>query len=408
MGDSDSDNITQSEPPVDNVRDFPIRSESAPNAAEVIRVDSSQRHTTRKRHVRENVSGGSGGNSGNSGNNSDNSDSNSTNITATVSAYVPITQTRRYVHEVASERMGRVIHNPRRVAVRSLRRLHRAPTITSMDLDARYQKLLAEKEKQLNIKASKIENNNSWSSETEAIVAEVGEKAQGYVWMHNRNASYLVDWDTRYSNVEIILSILTGTSVFTTINDCQELSLVTLVTGIIIYMTAVIRAIHQNRKYPEQASAHRLAASKYSEIYHSVQKQLALYRRDRENAKDYINWITEKFDTLLLSSPGMDDPIKEEYLIKFKDVKFMHPGDLKQIEIKKETSGSGNSDKIPIHRHKHDNCSEFSSDYEMSDAGHQYNSGLHRSITLRSPMVSQSNNKVDKKMQYELARYTMR
>jgi hypothetical protein len=272
---------------------------------------------------------------------------------------------------------------------------HRSPAYA----DLRFQKLLSEKEKQLNIKSQKIENNNSWSTETEIIAAEIGEKAQGYVWMHNRNASYLTDWDTRYSNVEIILSILTGTSVFTTLNDCQDLSLVTLVTGIIIYMTAVVRAIHQNRKYPERASAHRLAGSKYSEVYHSVQRQLALYRRDRENAKDYINWITEKFDTLLLSSPGMDDNIREEYLVKFRNIKFMHPGDLKQIDIKKESpNGSNNSrdDRAALNE-----CSsaDFSSDTMMDEEMGRRT--ITRGTTLRSP-------KIDKKIQYELARYTMR
>jgi len=326
---------------------------------------------------------------------------------------------RRSIKHHSTHNKHHNIHNNKRHSRHSI---HSHASIQSES--AAMDRLLAEKDEYINVKLKKIENNNSWSGETELIAAEVGEKAQGYVWMHNRNASYLTDWDTRYSNAEIILSILTGTSVFTTINNCQELSLITLVTGIVIYMTAVVRAIHQNRKYPERASAHRLSASKYSEIYHSVQKQLALYRRDRENAKDYINWITEKFDTLLLSSPGMDDAIREEYLTKFKNVKFMHPGDLKKIGIKKE-SPDGSNESLKHYR-KPGECSsaDFSSDYDYSDDDYTANvnalmpvyngptgSGglsnstdmrrrLNRSTTLRTPDI-------DKKLQYEIARYTL-
>jgi hypothetical protein len=350
------------------------------------------------------------------------------------------------------------------------RRVNRTATISS-DKDARYQMLLDERAKQIDVKTRKIENNNSWSSETEIITQELGEKAQGYVWMHNRNATYFSDWDTRYSNVGIILSILTGTSVFTTLNDCQELSLVTMATGIIIYLTAVLRAIHQNRKYPELAAAHRLAASKYSEVYHSVQKQLALYRRDRENAKDYINWITEKSDTLLLSSPDISDAIIDEYLTKFSDVKYMRPGDMKQIGIKKEGSGESTGAKSKVSalevsalevsaldvddtsnasnassQSAHSNpiiacanmCdssySEFSSEYESIDVEKAKPRRLMRSTTMlpirtsspnhtttsiglsgldgldRVGKVDKSNkvDKVDKKIQYEMARYMMR
>jgi hypothetical protein len=231
-----------------------------------------------------------------------------------------------------------------------------------------------------------------------------------------------------------------------------------------------LRAIHQNRKYPELAAAHRLAASKYSEVYHSVQKQLALYRRDRENAKDYINWITEKSDTLLLSSPDISDAIIDEYLTKFSDVKYMRPGDMKQIGIKKEGSGestgakskvsalevsaldvddasntlsqstqSSHSDPINIARANmcDSSYSEFSSEDELTDVEKAKPRRLIRSTTMLPIRTSSPNhtttsiglsgldgldksnkvdkvskvdksNKVDKKIQYEMARYMMR
>ena len=73
----------------------------------------------------------------------------------------------------------------------------------------------------------------------------------------------------------------------------------------------------ENKKLTETAEKHKIASSKFSNIYNNIERQLSLMPENRQIAPDYHRWISQVYDTLYGSAPDIDPPIIDEYIKKF-------------------------------------------------------------------------------------------
>ena len=69
---------------------------------------------------------------------------------------------------------------------------------------------------------------------------------------------------------------------------------------------------------------HSNSVKGYSNLSHNIQKQLALDQTQRQNSKDYLEWITREFDNLEMSTPDVPS-----FIIK----KIKSPPDINLHEI---------------------------------------------------------------------------
>jgi hypothetical protein len=69
----------------------------------------------------------------------------------------------------------------------------------------------------------------------------------------------------------------------------------------------------------EVAEKHLVSAGAYSTIYHDIQQQMCMFRRDRVNATKYVTECLKQYDTLVITSPDISSRI----LMKFKNT-FMN------------------------------------------------------------------------------------
>jgi hypothetical protein len=170
-----------------------------------------------------------------------------------------------------------------------------------------------------------MEPNNGWNPELEHLIAEIEEKSWAYTWLHNSSVNYLGKWNDRLSVAGIGIDIATGTSTFATLNTCTKLFWLQLSTGIIIYAGAFIGGYMHYHRLAEKIEKHKFSASRYSSLYHSIQRERGLKPEQRQNAKDYITWVTNQYDSLLLTSPEIDDYIIKKYFLQYRDKKTSHP-----------------------------------------------------------------------------------
>jgi hypothetical protein len=160
--------------------------------------------------------------------------------------------------------------------------------------------------------------NHGWNIEIEKMLSELEDKSWGFTWMHKKSVSYFGKLDDRLSITNIIFSLVSGTSTFATLNTCTNLLFIQIGTGIVIYAAALLSAIQHFKGYAERIEKHKQAASKYSALYHSIKKERVVRPEQRQNAKDYITWITNQYDSLLLSSPDIEDDIMNLYVRQYK------------------------------------------------------------------------------------------
>lgn len=162
--------------------------------------------------------------------------------------------------------------------------------------------------------------NISWSPTIEKNILEIGEKAKGYKIMHiktSRQISYKYDW-LMYSG--IVLGPLAG--LFSGIGAMlhpEEETTFPILSACVAFISGIVVAVSKYGKFEEKSSDHRLAASKYTSLESNVRRQLALCKKDRINAGQYLDWIGNSFDDLFLASPLVSPKIYDSYVKKAKE-----------------------------------------------------------------------------------------
>lgn len=175
--------------------------------------------------------------------------------------------------------------------------------------------------------------NNAWNDKNERLIASIGENAVSYKWLHEKSAMY-------YNSVHRILQLViivfsTGLSAQTFFpgetNEALDIS-----KRVFIYITNVLTVTINYLKFTELANNHTAAANKFSELYHDIQQQLCMYRKDRYLATKYIQETFKKYDTLVVSSPDLSPYIISKFKDTFKNSNLSMPDitdRLQKIEI---------------------------------------------------------------------------
>jgi hypothetical protein len=157
--------------------------------------------------------------------------------------------------------------------------------------------------------------NNGWNDKNEKLIVSIGENAASYKWMHQKSFGMYTNLN-RMISLLIVCSnaILTAQSAFQgTYTECEA----TFFQKILIYIVTALSIVYSFLRFQETATNHQNAIKNFSELYHEIQQQMCLYRKDRIKATKYIQTIMRKYDTLTTDSPRIPDFIvylfKREY-----------------------------------------------------------------------------------------------
>jgi hypothetical protein len=168
-------------------------------------------------------------------------------------------------------------------------------------------------------KADLMKLNNGWNDKNERIIISVGENAASYKWMHEKCANYHKFIYKLLNILLIILSTsLTVETIFPSNNQCKDF-VVEIVRSTIVYIVNVLSVLQTFFKSKEVAEKHLVSANAYSIMYHDIQQQMCMFRRDRVNATKYVSECLKQYDTLVIKSPDISSRI----LMKFKNT-FMN------------------------------------------------------------------------------------
>jgi hypothetical protein len=194
---------------------------------------------------------------------------------------------------------------------------------------------------------------NGWNDKNEQIVISIGENAASYKWMHEQCANEYTLIDSIVSILTIIL--ITGLSAeITLLNNGTELWIITL-KQIIIYLVNVLTIVQNFLRYQELSQRHTSAANDFAELYHNIQQQMCMYRRDRLQAIMYVSECLRKYDSFILKNPDINPRVIKEFKKTFKDVSLPDIIDkIQKIEIITEPKIITKKHK-GIHKSKRDN-----------------------------------------------------
>lgn len=185
--------------------------------------------------------------------------------------------------------------------------------------------------------------NNGWNDKNERILISIGENAASYKWMHERSSSFYLTINKALSMIMILFT--TGLSAETLIPSNNNNLALDIVRRIFTYLVTVLSVIQNFLKYEQLSEQHINAASSFSQLYHEIQQQMCMYRKDRNNATKYMAEILKRYDTLVVNGPQINNIIVNQFKNAFKNADISIPDiadRIQKIEIISEPVGIRN------------------------------------------------------------------
>ena len=168
-----------------------------------------------------------------------------------------------------------------------------------------------DKEKKEKEKKEKDEN-HGWTTEHEMVLAEWGDKAMCYKWLHAKSNAKYRQLNTWYTIPVIVMSTLTGTANFA--QDKIPASFrgyATMIIGGVNILAGIITTIQQFLKITELNEGHRVSSIVWDKFYRKIKVELSKHRDERQDVKDFFKSATEEYDRLMETSPVIDKSIIE-------------------------------------------------------------------------------------------------
>jgi hypothetical protein len=174
----------------------------------------------------------------------------------------------------------------------------------------------------IDVKIQRSIINNAWNDDIEKTVASYGENSNSYKWMHDKSSESYRGIDSYITIGLIFLSTVLSALTFFTSDTNLALN---IFTRIITYLINFLTVMNQTLKFKDVASKHSIAANEFSLLYHNIQQQLCLFRRDRVNAIKYMQKILSQYDSLQTTGPDIPARIIKQFMKTFRNSNFSIP-----------------------------------------------------------------------------------
>jgi hypothetical protein len=168
-----------------------------------------------------------------------------------------------------------------------------------------------DKEKKDKEKKDKDEN-HGWTTEHEMVLAEWGDKAMCYKWLHAKSNAKYRQLNTWYTIPVIVMSTLTGTANFAQDKIPEKFrGYATMIIGGVNILAGIITTIQQFLKITELNEGHRVSSIVWDKFYRKIKVELSKHRDERTEVREFFKSATEEYDRLMETSPVIDKNIIE-------------------------------------------------------------------------------------------------
>lgn len=192
--------------------------------------------------------------------------------------------------------------------------------------------------------------NNGWNDKNERLIISLGENAASYKWMHEKCAGYNKFIDKLINVFLIFLSTsLTAETIFpqeTCPND--SLNALDIIKRIFVYFVNLLSVLQSFLKSELVGEKHLNASGSFSNLYHDIQQQMCMFRRDRENATNYVSNCLKQYDTLIMNSPDINSHVVKMFKKTFKNTDISLPDIADKIQKIEIITEDINRDEIAI------------------------------------------------------------
>lgn len=177
--------------------------------------------------------------------------------------------------------------------------------------------------------------NNGWNDKNEQLLISIGENAASYKWMHEESSNYR---NTLYNIISILLTVLSSLLSIQTLfpsdlcNDNGYNLIIVIIKQIVLYIITILSFLQSFLNLQVLGQKHIVASGLFSELYHDIQEQMCMFRKDRENAKRYVSECLKKYDSLVVNNPDINSYIVKKFQRTFVNTGISLPTIIDKIQ----------------------------------------------------------------------------
>lgn len=176
-------------------------------------------------------------------------------------------------------------------------------------------------------------NIQHYTSALEGILAQEGERARGYSWIHNKCSEKFNRIYITLSIPSIILSTIIGaTSVGSNSLFGSGSNIANVVLGGLSIVVGIVNTLNGTFAFAKRSEGHRLVSQNYAKLFTFISIELALSREERIPPSNFIKMIREEMERLNEIAPPLDASVIKQFNREFKQ-------DYKDIAKPIETNG---------------------------------------------------------------------
>lgn len=181
-----------------------------------------------------------------------------------------------------------------------------------------------------------------WEHAEETLLAGIGDRCNGYRWLHTRSQSHFENWNFGLTIPSIVLSAITGsvTIGLSSLFPLGEQTTATTILGAVTIGSGILTTINQYMNTSSLAESHRIAALAYGKLYRLIHTELSLNREQRTEIKAFLTLVRAEQDRLQEMSPTISSCVIAQFNAIFKGNTTLEKpevaGDLDHIVISME------------------------------------------------------------------------
>lgn len=196
----------------------------------------------------------------------------------------------------------------------------------------------------------------SWGHTEEVLLAGIGDRCNGYQWLHTKSQRHFEIWNVCLTIPSIVLSAITGsvTIGLSSLFPGGDQTIATTILGSVTIGSGILTTVNQYMKTSSLAEAHRAASLAYGKLYRLILTELSLKREQRTDVKPFLKMVRAEQDRLQDMSPTISACIISEFNATFKNNTTLEKpeivGDLDHIVVSMEVPllGFGSPDSLSL------------------------------------------------------------
>ena len=174
-----------------------------------------------------------------------------------------------------------------------------------------------------------VDDHCEWCDKQEKLLVKWAEKAAGYRWLHNHARLHYKNQNDWLAYPSIIIASITGVGGFAVLNPSgnesvtpetkNNIMIIQYFFAFLNVLGGILSSISKFSQSLPLSESHSAMCVQWSKFYRSIDMELSLDIKHRENVVEFITKSREEYDKLLDESPDIPAISIKAFLVQFPD-----------------------------------------------------------------------------------------